>query len=439
MAKLHAVGGFNEVGKNMLALQLANGSAFIIDCGLYLPPIVELEEGHYTPSRLKEIDALPDDSILQSLKKDVKAILISHAHLDHVGAVPYLEKHYNAPIYATPFTIEVLNSIARDNELKLHNKRKPIMPNSKFQVNGTEIEFLHVTHSTLQTVIIVVHTPEGAVVYANDFKFDNSPTIGRKPDYAKLKKVAENGVLALIVDSLYAADEIKTPSEKIAREMLGDVLLNSYNEDACIIVTTFSSHIARLKSIVDFGKKLDRKIIFLGRSLYKYVTAAVRANLIDFHKDITLVSYRKDVKKVLRRVMENRTKYLIVCTGHQGEPGSVLVRLAHDETPFRFQSRDHIIFSSKTIPAAINIANRKALEKKLKEKNVRIFTDVHVSGHAAREDLRDLINMLKPKHVIPAHGDIQKLSTLAELCVEMGYKMEKNVHIMQNGKVLNLV
>ncbi|HIH17950.1 MAG TPA: RNase J family beta-CASP ribonuclease [Nanoarchaeota archaeon] len=436
--KFYAVGGFSEVGKNMVAMEMKNGKTFIVDEGLYLPPIVELEEGKHVPARLREIGALPNDSILSKIKSRIKAQIIGHAHLDHVGAVPYLEKSYKADIYGTPFTMEVLNALARDNDIKLQNKKRVIMPNSSLNVEGTEVEFLHVTHSTLQTAIVAVHDEEGPMVYANDFKFDNTPVIGKKPDYAKLKKLASKGVHTLVVDALYAGAEQKTPSEKIARDMLGDVLLNTNNEDACIVVTTFSSHIARLKSIVDFGKQMDRKILFLGRSLYKYVNAAVRCNLIDFHRDIEMHSYRKDVKKAMKQVNEKRSKYLLVCTGHQGEPGSVLVRMANDQLPFKLKPQDHVIFSSKTIPAPINIANKNALDKKLRENNIRIFSDVHVSGHASKEDLRDIITMLKPKHIIPAHGDMPKLSTLAQLCVEMGYDIGKNVHLVQDGQSLEL-
>ncbi|MBU2496723.1 MAG: RNase J family beta-CASP ribonuclease [Nanoarchaeota archaeon] len=435
--KFHSVGGFSEVGKNMLALEL-DKEAYIFDCGLYLPPIVELEEEKHTPSRLKEIGAFPNDSVISNIRKKVRGIFVGHAHLDHVGAVPYLERKYNADIFSTPFTNEVLNSIAKDNGVKMVNNRKPVMPNSHFNIGNTDVEFLHVTHSTLQSSIVVVHTDQGAVVYASDFKFDNFPVIGKKPNYARLKKIAEGGIHTLIVDSLYAHLEQKTPPEKIAREMLGDVMLNSQNEDGCIIVTTFSSHIARLKSIVDFGKQLDRKIIFLGRSLDKYVGAAARAKLIDFHKDIGIYTYKKDIKKILRKVSEKKNRYLLVCTGHQGEPGSVLVRMANGKLPYNFSHTDNVIFSSKTIPAPVNIMNRKALDRRLREKHARIFTDIHVSGHAAREDLRDLIKMLKPQNVIPAHGDMQKLASLAELCTEMGYKIGKTVHIMKDGQRLTL-
>ena len=446
--KLHTVGGYSEVGKNMTIVEF-NDDAFIFDSGLHLPPIVEMEEeqkkGGYTEKKLRRIGAIPNDIALKGMEKKVRAILISHAHLDHVGAVPYTAHRYKAEVAATPFTIEVLKALIRDQEkIKFRNKLRTVSPNSSFTIKGKKnknykIEFLNITHSTLQAALIVLHTPQGAIIYANDFKFDNYPILGKKPNYKRLKEIANQGILALVVESLYADYERKTPSEKIARGLLEDVLLTTPNEDACIVVTTFSSHIARLKSIVDCGKQLGREILFLGRSLHKYVSAANRVKLVPFMKDIKLLSYRNQLERALKKVSKDRTKYMIVCTGHQGEPGAILDRLARGVLPFKFQSRDHVIFSSSTIPSPITIANKKQLEKKLKAHGVRIFTDVHVSGHCGREDLRDMIEMLQPQHIIPAHGDLPKLSALAELATELGYKLGKDVHISQNGRKINLV
>ncbi len=443
MIRLHAIGGYSEVGRNMTAIEIGD-DAFIFDSGLYLPPIVEMEDSKvgYTEKKLHEAGAIPDDTVIRTLQNKVRAILVSHAHLDHVGALPYMAHHYNAEIAATPFTIEVLKSLIRDNiNLKFRNKLRAVTPNSSFIIRGKKeykIEFLNVTHSTLQAALIVLHTDKGAIIYANDFKFDNSPILGKKPNYKRLREIASEGVLALIVESLYASCERKTPSEKIARGLLEDVLLTTANENACITVTTFSSHIARLKSIVDCGKQLNRKILFLGRSLQRYVSAASRVKLVPFMKDIKLLSYRNQVERVLKKVSKARTKYMLVCTGHQGEPGSILDRLTRGVLPFKFLSRDHVIFSSSIIPTPISQANRKQLEKRLKNNGVRIFTDVHISGHAGREDLRDFIEMLKPQNIIPAHGDMQKLTALAELATELGYKLGKDVHILQDGQTLNL-
>ncbi len=448
MINLYAVGGYNEVGKNMTIIEVGD-DAFIFDSGLYLPPIVEMEEeqkrGGYTERKLRNIDAIPNDVAIKGMENKVRAMFVSHAHLDHVGAIPYTAQRYKAEVAATPFTIEVLKALIKDQEkIKFTNKLRTVSPNSSFIVKGKKggkeykIEFLNITHSTIQAALIVLHTPKGAIIYANDFKFDNYPILGQKPNYKRLKEIAKQGVFALVVESLYANLERKTPSEKIARGLLEDVLLTTANENSGIVVTTFSSHIARLKSIVDCGKQLNREILFLGRSLHKYVMAASRVNLVPFMKDIKILSYRNQLERALKKISKNRKKYMIVCTGHQGEPGAILDRLARGVLPFTFSSRDNVVFSSSIIPSPITIANRKQLEKRLKAKGVRIFTDVHVSGHCAREDLRDMIEMLQPQHIIPAHGDITKLSALAELATELGYKLGKTVHILQNGQKLNL-
>jgi ribonuclease J len=443
MIKLHAIGGYDEVGRNMTCLELDN-DAFIFDCGLFLPPIVEMEDSlkknAYTEKMLRDIDAVPDDLALDKIgvRNKVRHILVTHAHLDHVGAVPYLAGRYDAEIAGTPYTIEVLKTLLKDNELKLKNSMRVVSPNSSFKCKNHKIEFINMTHSTLQTAMIAVHTEKGVVLYANDFKFDNSPILGKKPNYERLEELGKEGVLALVVDSLYSGDERKTPSEKIARDLLEDVMLGTNNKEGCIIITTFSSHIARLKSIVDFGKQLNRKILFLGRSLHKYVSAASRLQLVPFMKDIEMVTYANQVKKRLKQIEKERNKWVIVCTGHQGEPNSVMDRLTRDYWDFKFLPTDHVIFSSRIIPSPINIANRSRIEKKLKEKGVRIFTDVHTSGHCGREDLRDLITMVKPKNIIPAHGELEKRIPLAELAGEMGYKLGENLHLLQNGQTLKL-
>jgi ribonuclease J len=286
--------------------------------------------------------------------------------------------------------------------------------------------------------MIALHTPEGIVLYANDFKLDDTPILGLPPNYDLLKKLSKEGVKALIVDSLYSGVERKTPSEKIARALVEEVLLTIKNENSAIFVTTFSSHIARLKSIVDFGKKLNRKIYFMGRSMKKYVSTAIDVGMCPFQKDIQLVSYKKQVDSVLKKVEKDRKNSLVVCTGHQGEPGSIMDRLSRAKLPFNFRSGDSVIFSSKTIPSPINVANKDQLDKRLHRAGVRIFDNIHVSGHAGREDLRDLISMLHPEHIIPAHGSLMQLTPMIELAKEMGYKSGKDCHLMQNGQKLRL-
>ena len=445
--KVYTVGGFNEVGKNMTVVEIGE-DAVIFDAGYYMPAIVEMQEEEKpepcTEKKLRSVGALPDDLVLDKfgLRNKVRAILLGHAHLDHIGAVPFIAHRYNAPIVGTPFTITVLKKIMEGDNLKIRNKIKSVNPNSSYIVKGKKrnykAEFINITHSTIQTSLIALHTPEGIFFYANDFKLDNTPILGLPPNYEALNRVARQGVKVAVIDSLYSGLEAKTPSEKIARTLVEETLLTVKNKDSAIFITTFSSHIARLKSIVDYGKKLNREIYFVGRSLKRYVSAAIEINMCPFKKDIQLVSYKKQIASVLKKVDKNRKKYLIVCTGHQGEPGSILDRVARKETPFSFRRGDIVIFSSKTIPVPVNLANKGQLDKRLKKDEVRIFDNVHVSGHGSREDLRDFISILKPKHIIPAHGSLQQLTPMIELATELGYKTGKECHLMQDGNVLEL-
>ncbi len=441
---IHTIGGYNEVGKNMTALEIGE-DIILFDCGLFLPAIVGVSEREKIPTEkgMRALGALPDDIYLENhnLRNKVRAILVSHAHLDHIGAVPYIAPRYAADVVSTPFTIEVLKSLIQDDNHKIKNSLIKIQPNGIYIVRGKgnyKVEFLNMTHSTIQSTLIAVHTPEGIILYANDYKLDNSPVYGDKPNYKRLKELSKIGVKALIVDCLYAHDDRKTPSEKIAKDLLEDVFFTIENDKSGIIVTTFSSHIARLKTIVECGGKLGREVIFLGRSLNKYVTAAQRVGKAPFIHDIDLISYKKHMEKFMKKVNKNKKDYLIVCTGHQGEPGSILDRISRNQFPLKLSPGDNIIFSSKTIPTPINEINKRGLEKRLKKHNVRIFDNVHISGHGGKEDLRDLIKLTNPQHVIPSHGDLKKLMAGASLAEEMGYKMNKTVHIMQNGKSLHL-
>lgn len=445
MIEICTIGGYNEVGKNMTAVNI-NGRVVVLDMGLYMSKFIgqQGKEDVYGMSARQLIRAgcIPDDGAIKDWWKNVDVIIPTHAHLDHVGAVPFLADKYGAPIVATPFTLEVLKSQLEDNKVKLSNELKVLNPNSRLVITkGLEIEFIHMTHSTPQTTMVAIHAPAGVILYALDFKFDSTPVLGQKPNFKRLRELGKEGkVLALIADSTRAHEHRKTPSEGVAMALLEDVLLGTESKGKAVLVTTFSSHLARQKSIVQLAKKMGREVVFVGRSLGKYIGAGEAAGIINFSEGARILQFGKQAARFFKMIEQKKSwgRYLIIITGHQGEPGAVLSRLAKDEFDFRLRKEDHVIFSSSVIPDPVNKHNRKELEHLLMKKKVRIFTDLHVSGHAAREDLRDLINMTRPKYIIPAHGPASFRRNLAELAQEMGYP-RKNVLLMQNGKRTTLI
>ena len=432
------LGGFSEVGRNCVAVKV-DDEVVICDLGLMLDRYIEYTESDDTVDisgrKLIEVDAAPDVTILGDLRKHVVGICISHGHLDHVGAVPYLASRFDADIHATPMTAEVIKNLTVRDRKPLRNKIVEHPINSRFRLTKRiEVEFVHITHSIPHTVAVTLHTPYGTVIYMNDFKIDNYPMLGQKSNIKRLKEL--RGAKALIIDSLYAHLPEKAPSEKIAQEMLFDQVLNTDTKGRAVVVTTFSSHIARLKAIVELGKRMRRKVIFLGRSMDKYVTAAENARIIDFRKSVKIVAGRSQIDAWLRK-NKDLHNYLLVMTGHQGEPKAVLSRTIEHKL-LKLKPGDLVVFSCKVIPVEVNVENRHRLDERLRQMRVRIFSDIHVSGHGAREDHRDLLYILRPENIIPTHGGMRQLGSLKDLAVnDLGYRPEK-VHILANGQRLRL-
>ncbi|MFA5953577.1 MAG: MBL fold metallo-hydrolase [Candidatus Pacearchaeota archaeon] len=440
------IGGFEEVGKNMTAVKVKD-DVFIFDAGFFLPGVIELqeEEGQrYNIKDLRRVGALPDDRVLEELgwKDKVRAIFISHAHLDHVGGLPFLIHEYpNVPVYATSFTLEVLKSLLEDSKIRISNSLNRAETGKIYSVKGSseiKFEFVHTTHSTIDCAFVALHTPEGIFFYALDLKFDNYPTLGNPPDYKRLKELGNQGVKALVIDSLYSSVEKKPGGEIIARHLLEEAFSKVTDKKSAFFVTTFSSHIERLNNIVNLGLKTKRKIVFIGRSLSRYVECASKVGKCHFKNKIKILKYRRQINSFLKEVEKNREDYLVVCTGHQGEKNSILDRIVKGETPFTFKSGDNLIFSSSVIPTEVNILAREKLDKRLRALGVKIQVDVHVHGHGSREDLREVLEILKPEHVIPAHGSLKQESPMIDLAKELGYKFRENSHLASNGSVLKL-
>jgi ribonuclease J len=437
--KIYTIGGYNEVGMNMTAVE-SNNEIVIFDMGYNMSRLVEYshELEDLTTLEIVERGVIPDDSILKNNAHKVKAIVFGHAHLDHCGAIHKLIDSYQSKIVGTPYTLDIIKRIMKDNKKPIKNELVELNPKESLSLsNNLDLEFIHVTHSIPGTVLCHLNTPEGGFLYANDFKLDNEPTFGEKPDYSRIKKLAHSDLKAMVIDTTRIYDEKRCESESVTKLNLKHHIDMVFEEKGLVLITTFSSHIERLRNIIELNRK-RREIVMLGRSLCEYVHPAVRRKYININ-GITLAWKRRSVESILEKVDKNRENYLIICTGNQGEPNSVLTRLAQGNYEnLKLKKNDNVIFSCTTIPTPQNIENRAMLENKLKKLGVRYYKDVHSHGHIMREDHRDMIRMVKAENLIPAHGETERLASFASLAIEEGYEISKNVHISQNSKILNL-
>ncbi|MDO9045642.1 MAG: RNase J family beta-CASP ribonuclease [Methanobacteriaceae archaeon] len=435
-----AMGGYEEVGKNMTAVKVGE-DVIIFDMGIHLDRLhihedTNIEKMHSLD--LIERGVIPDDTLMKDVNGKVKAIVFTHGHLDHIGAVAKLAQRYEAPIIATPYTMALIERIIKgERKFKFNNPLQVLKSGEKCQISpDVTLEFVHTTHSIPQAVTPVLHTSEGIIVYSNDFKFDNHQKLSPPPDYQRFRELGEKGVLGFIVDSTRAAeyDQVITHSERVARVVLEDILDQPLKEEEGIIVTTFASHIERIQAISEIVAKSDRKMLLLGRSMERYCSLAETMGILKLPKNSSIYGSPKSINRALTLADENREDYVLLATGHQGEPDALLPRIANEKTSFNVQHGDNIIFSAPIIPNPLNRANRNLLERRLKSKGARIFTNAHVSGHAGREDHRNFIRMLNPAHIIPSHGDLEMLTAYAELAEEEGYRMGNNLHILRNGQ-----
>jgi ribonuclease J len=443
MIRMYALGGVDEAGRNMMAFEVED-DIIICDMGLQLSNLV-LYNDEVDKMGLEEMiekNIIADPKLLMDKKDKVKAIIVSHAHLDHVGGVQYLASLFDCPIYGTPYTIEVLKVLMKSSRnvmAPLKNKFIKVNVNSTFTLpSGLEIEFINVTHSIPQAALVAIHTKEGVILYANDFKFDNRPALGQRTNYQRLRELNEEGIKLLVVDSVRSNLKRKTLSEIVVKEMLRDIFIETdiVNTQG-VIITTFASHITRLKSIMELTQELGRKLIFMGRSMAKYAKAAKNAGIIDFReKGVVICETPAEVNKWMDIVNKNKKEYIIVCTGHQGEPNAIMSRIAEGKTPFELKEDDKIVFSSEVIPTQVNIEQSQILHSKLAAFRCKIFKDIHVSGHASREDHRDLLGMIKPEHIVPVHGHVRLKEGMIELAEELGYEEGKTLHVIPDNEIL---
>jgi ribonuclease J len=434
-----AVGGFDEVGRNMTAVRCGK-EIVIFDMGLRLDQIMihedaDIENMHSLD--LIQMKAIPDDTMMNTVEGTVKAIVCAHGHLDHIGAIPKLAHRYNAPIIASPYTTELIRQqIAGEQKFGVNNKLFALRAGQRYTISPHLIlEFVRMQHSIIDTVVPVLHTPHGAVAYVNDFKLDRTPVIGEPPDFARLRQLGKEGVLAAIVESTNIMMSGRTPSERIARDLVRDTITSYEDDKNAIMVSTFSSHIARIKTIAECAHEIGRKPILIGRSMERYSATAEQMKMVAFPSSLSMVGNRKSIDRTFRRMMKaGKEHFLPIVTGHQGEPGSILTRIVQEDTAYKVDRGDKIIFSAKIIPNPMNYGQRYMLETRLRMKGARIFDDLHVSGHAYREDHYEMIHLLNPEHIIPSHGGLTHTGAYATFAGELGYSLHNDLHLLSNGQ-----
>jgi ribonuclease J len=434
--KIHTIGGYNEVGKNMTAVEVGD-EIVLIDMGYDMETVIEHDEEveGMTTTETIEVGAIPDDSQIHDKKENVKAIIIGHGHLDHVGAVPKLAAAYNCPVIATPYTMSIIRRMEKQDRKNLDNGMIELELGDTYTISeDIDVEFVNITHSIPQTALTTLHTPEGTLVYSLDFRLDDNPIIGDSPDYERLWELGDEGVEVLIGDSTRVDEEERGSSEETVKTELQNAIDMAYKEGGAVFVSTFSSQIERLTSILDANNG-RRKVAFIGRSLKEYTQSADEMRLIDL-SDVEVVSYRDETEELLQRISNEREDWMIVCTGNQGEPRAALTRIIRGDYPINIQDGDHIIYSCSVIPQPTNRAHRYEAEKHAKEQGARIYKDIHTSGHAKREDNRDMIRMLRPNNIIPAHGTTEMLASYATLAREEGYALNEDLFLCENGNII---
>jgi len=305
-----------------------------------------------------------------------------------------------------------------------------------------ELEFVNVTHSIIDAINPVLHTPEGAVVYGLDKRMDHDPVIGDPIDMKRFREIGreDEGVLCYIEDCTNAGKKGRTPSESVARRHLKDAMYSMEDYDGGIVATTFSSHIARVRSLVEFANDIGRQPVLLGRSMEKYSGTAERLDFVDFPDDLGMYGHRKSVDRTFKRIMkEGKEDYLPIVTGHQGEPRAMLTRMGRGETPYELDDGDKVVFSARVIPEPTNEGQRYQSERLLKMQGARIYDDIHVSGHLREEGHYEMLDALQPRNVIPAHQSMEGFAPYVDLASNQGYTVGEDLHVTQNGNMITLV
>ncbi len=413
------LGGSGEIGMNMNLYAYGTEDDqkwIIVDMGVT-----------FADDSVPGVDLIyPDAGFIIEKKDELLGIVLTHAHEDHIGSISHIWPKLKCKIYATPFTAVLIQEKFKEKKIDITNYLKIVELNSQIKLGPFEIDFVTLTHSILEPNGLSITTPEGVILHTGDWKVDPNPLIGNKVDEKKLRSIGEKGVIAMICDSTNVFSPGRAGSEKDVRESLHKIISNQKKR---VLVTSFASNVARMESIFYIAKQTKRNISLVGRSMHRIYKAARQCGYL---KDIIEPVDPRDASKI------SKDRIIFLCTGSQGEPMGALNRIANEIHPdVNIESGDTVIFSSKIIPG--NEKKLYALQNSIVKRDIEVITEenafVHVSGHANREDLKDMYQWVKPQCVIPVHGEHRHMKEHISFAKEMQIPFNLKV---ENGNIIKI-
>ena len=413
------LGGLHEIGKNMTAIECGE-DIIVIDCGLAFPdeemPGVDL--------------VIPDVTYLEANASKVRGIVLTHGHEDHIGAIPYVLRNINPPIYGTRLTVGIVRNKLQEFNLGVNPKLIEVKAGDVIRLGGMSVEFIHVNHSIADACALAIKTPLGTIVHSGDFKLDLTPIDGEIMDITRLGELGKEGVLLLMCESTNAERPGSTPSERKVGASL-EYIFNTHKKQR-IVIATFSSNVHRVQQIIDAAARHGRKVAVTGRSMLNIVSAATELGYMNVPKGVLI-----DISEIRKYNPEQLT---IVTTGSQGEPMSALYRMAFGEhREVQLTMNDVVIISSSAIPGNEKLVGR--IINELCKCGVKVIhdasADVHVSGHACQEEIKLMQALTRPKYFMPVHGEYKHLAANRELALSMGMPSQ-NIFISDIGNVLEI-
>ncbi|MBK1971211.1 ribonuclease J [Campylobacter sp. TTU-622] len=412
--RITPLGGLGEIGGNITIFE-TNNEAIIVDIGMSFPD-----------GTMHGVDIIiPDFSYVRKIKDKIKAIIITHAHEDHIGAVPYFFKEFQFPIYATPLALGMISNKFEEHGLKSERKWfRPVEKRKIYEIGEFDIEWIHITHSIIDASALAIKTKAGTIIHTGDFKIDQTPIDGYPSDLGRLAQYGENGVLCLLSDSTNSYKEGYTKSESSVGPTFDQIFSKTKGR---VIMSTFSSNIHRVYQAITYGLKYGRKVCVIGRSMERNLYTTMELGYIKLDRKIFI-----DADEV-NKYKDNEV--LIVTTGSQGETMSALYRMATDEHKFiKIKPSDQIIISAKAIPG--NEANVSAVLDYLLKAGAKVayqeFSEIHVSGHASIEEQKLMLTLIKPKFFLPVHGEYNHITKHKETAMKCGVP-ERNIYLMSDG------